>query len=170
VKVNIEQNEVTVSGPKGELRRRFHSDMSIKQDSGKLIISRPSDDKMYRSLHGLTRALLANMVQGVVTGFEKELEISGVGYRAEKKADKLAIRIGFSHPVEVTPLPGTSLEVEGTSRIKVRGIDKEKVGEMAAKIRAIRSPDKFKGKGIRYVREVVRLKAGKAGKAIGKKE
>ncbi|MFH1032326.1 MAG: 50S ribosomal protein L6 [Chloroflexota bacterium] len=169
VKVDIKEGEVTVTGPKGELRRRFHSDMAISVDNGKIIVSRPSDDKMHRSLHGLTRTLLANMVEGVVKGYEKELEITGVGYRAEKAGDKVLVRIGFSHPVELVPVPGITFQLEGTTHIKVKGIDKEKVGEVAAKIRDIRPPDRYKGKGIRYTGEVVRLKAGKAGKAIGQK-
>ena len=167
VAVNIKQAEVTVSGPKGELRRRFDPDMSITLDNNSLIVSRPSDSKVHRSLHGLSRSLLANMVEGVTSGFEKTLEIVGVGYRVEEAEDKLVIRIGYSHPVEVLPLPGVSLAIEGTNRIKVTGIDKEVVGEMAAKIRAIRPPDAYKGKGIRYAGESVRLKPGKAGKAIG---
>lgn len=167
VVVNLQQDEVTVTGPKGELRRRFHPDMSITLDNNTLLVSRPSDDRVHRSLHGLTRSLLANMVEGVSKGFEKGLEIVGVGYRAEQAGDKLVIRIGFSHLVDVTPMPGVSLGVEGNNRIKVTGIDKEVVGEMAARIRAIRPPDAYKGKGIRYAGETVRLKAGKAGKAIG---
>ena len=169
VVVSIKQDEVAVTGPKGELHRRFHPDMSITLDSDSLLVSRPSDSKVHRSLHGLTRSLLANMVQGVTNGFEKDLEIVGVGYRAEKLGDKLVIRVGFSHPVEITPLPGVSLDVEGANRIKVMGISKEAVGEMAARIRAVRPPDAYKGKGIRYAGEFVRLKAGKAGKAIGRK-
>ena len=167
VAVSIKQDEVTVTGPRGELYRRFHPDMSITLDDDTLMVSRPSDGRVHRSLHGLTRSLLANMVEGVARGFEKELEIVGVGYRAEKAGDKLVIRIGFSHLVEVPPLPGVSLSVEGSNRIKVTGIDKEVVGEMAARIRAIRPPDAYKGKGIRYAGESVRLKAGKAGRAIG---
>ncbi|UCH42635.1 MAG: 50S ribosomal protein L6 [Dehalococcoidales bacterium] len=167
VAVNIEQNKVTVTGPKGELSRSFHPDMSISLEDGVLTVSRPSDDRIHRSLHGLTRKLLANMVEGVSTGFEKGLEIVGVGYRAEKTGDKLVMRIGFSHQVEVSPLPGVALDVEGGNRIKVTGINKEIVGEMAARIRAVRPPDAYKGKGIRYAGERVRLKAGKAGKAIG---
>jgi large subunit ribosomal protein L6 len=169
VKVSIDNDEVTVTGPKGELRRRFNPDMAITLDDNILTVSRPSDSKEHRSLHGLTRSLLANMVQGVSKGFAKELEIVGVGYRAEKSGDKLVFRIGFSHPVEVTPLPGISLDVEGGNHIKVSGIDKEVVGEMAAEIRAIRPPDAYKGKGIRYAGEEVHLKAGKAGKAIGQR-
>ena len=167
VVVSIGEDEVVVSGPKGELRRRFHPDMSITLNNGSLTVSRPSDGREHRSLHGLTRSLLANMVEGVTNGFEKILEIVGVGYRAQKVEDKLVLNVGFSHSVEVIPLPGVSLAIEGTNRIKVAGIDKEVVGEMAARIRAIRPPDAYKGKGIRYARELVRLKAGKAGKAIG---
>jgi len=170
VAVDIKKDGVTVTGPKGELRRRFNPDMSITLNNNSLIVSRPSDSKVHRSLHGLTRSLLANMVEGVTSGFEKNLEIVGVGYRVEKAEDKLVIRVGFSHPVEVSPLPGVSLAVEGANRIKVMGIDREVVGEMAAEIRAIRPPDAYKGKGIRYAGELVHLKAGKAGKAIGMRE
>ena len=169
VTVDIKKDEVTVTGPKGELRRRFNSDMTIKLEDDTLTVARPSDSKEHRSLHGLTRSLLANMVQGVSGGFDKYLEIVGVGYRAEQTGEKLTLRIGYSHPVEVTPLPGVSLVAEGGNRIKVSGIDKEMVGEMAAEIRAIRPPDPYKGKGIRYAGEVVHLKPGKAGKAIGQK-
>ncbi len=170
VVVNIKRNEVKVTGPKGELHGRFHPDMSITMKDNTLTVERPSDSKEHRSMHGLTRSLLANMVEGVAKGFEKNLEIVGVGYRAEKKGDKLEIRVGYSHPVEVSPLPGLSLAVEGANRIKVSGISREAVGEMAAKIRAIRPPDAYKGKGIRYLGETVHLKAGKAGKAIGKRK
>ncbi len=166
VVVSLKQDEVTITGPKGELRRRFNPDMSITLQDNSLIVERPSDGKEHRSRHGLTRSLLANMVEGVANGFEKTLEIVGVGYRAEKKGDKLEIRVGYSHLVEVSPPPGVSLAVEGANRIKVSGIDKEVVGDMAAKIRAIRPPDAYKGKGIRYAGELVHLKAGKAGKAI----
>lgn len=167
VVVTINQNEVKVTGPKGELSRRFNPDISITQDNNTLKVSRPSDGRVHRSLHGLTRSLLANMVEGVTSGFEKNLEIVGVGYRAEKAGDKLVIRVGYSHPVEVSPLPGVSLAVEGTNFIKVTGINKEVVNQMAAEIRAIRPPDAYKGKGIRYAGESVRLKAGKA---VGKKK
>jgi len=168
VTVTINGNEVTVKGPKGELKRRFHPDMSISRSDDTLVVSRPSDNREHRSMHGLTRTLLANMVEGVAKGFEKNLDIVGVGYRAQKVGDKLVISVGYSHPVEVEPLPGVSLDVEGTNRVKVSGIDKEAVGEMAARIRAIRPPDAYKGKGIRYSGELVRLKPGKAGKAIGR--
>ena len=166
VVVSIKQDEVTVTGPRGELSRRFNPDMSISLKNNSLIVSRPSDGRVHRSLHGLTRSLLANMVEGVTSGFEKNLEIVGVGYRAEKAGDELVIRIGYSHQVEVSPLPGVSLAVAGANYIKVTGINKEVVNQMAAEIRAIRPPDAYKGKGIRYAGELVRLKAGKA---VGKK-
>ena len=169
VTVTINQDEVTVTGPKGELKRTFNPDMTITLEDNTLTVTRPSDDRIHRSIHGLTRTLLANMVQGVSEGFEKGLEIVGVGYRVEKSGDNLVIRVGYSHPVEVTPLPGISLNVETGNRIKVSGIKREVVGEMAAKIRNIRPPDAYKGKGIRYAGEKIRLKAGKAGKAIGKR-
>lgn len=168
VKVNIEGYRVTVSGPKGELSRSLPSEMLVNLEGDVLTVSRPSDSKKHRSYHGLTRSLLANMVDGVSKGFEKALDIVGVGYRAEKSGDKLIIRIGYSHPVEVTPLPGTALNVEGNNRIIISGINKEVVGQMAAEIRAIRPPDSYKGKGIRYAGETVRLKPGKAGKVVGK--
>ena len=170
VVVDIKKDGVTVTGPKGELRRCFNPDMSITLNDDTLVVTRPSDSREHRSLHGLTRSLLANMVEGVANGFEKNLEMVGVGYRVEKAGDGLVIRVGFSHPVEVSPLPGISLAVEGVNRIKVMGIDREVVGEMAAEIRAIRPPDAYKGKGIRYAGELVHLKAGKAGKAIGMRE
>jgi large subunit ribosomal protein L6 len=167
VAVEIKESRVTVTGPKGKLSRSLNPDMSFDLSGDTLTVSRPSDSKEHRSRHGLTRSLLANMVEGVSRGFEKNLEIVGVGYRAEKKGDNLVFRIGYSHPVEVVPLPGVSLDVEGANRIKVSGIDKEMVGEMAAEIRAIRPPDSYKGKGIRYAGERVRLKPGK-GKQSGK--
>lgn len=168
VSVTIEGSQVTVKGPKGELSRRFSPDMAIVLDGDILTVSRPSDVRQHRSLHGLTRTLIANMVEGVSNGFERALDIVGVGYRAEQQGEKLVLNIGFSHQVEVVPLPGVTLSVEGNNRMKVNGINKEDVGEMAARIRRIRPPDSYKGKGIRYGGEVVRLKAGKAGKAIGK--
>lgn len=168
VVVDIKDGEVKVTGPKGELHQRLSPEMLIRREGSILTVERPSDGRVHRSLHGLTRSLLANMVEGVTKGFEKDLEIVGVGYRAEKEGDKLVIRVGYSHLVEVSPLPGVSLALEGTNRIKIMGINKEVVGEMAARIRAIRPPDAYKGKGIRYAGEVVHLKAGKAGKAVGK--
>lgn len=167
VAVDIREGEVIVKGPKGELSRPLDPDMAVTLDDNILTVSRPSDSRVHRSMHGLTRSLLANMVEGVSAGFEKPLEIVGVGYRAEKAGDKLVLRIGFSHLVEISPLPGVSIEVEGNNRVKVTGINKEIVGEMAARIRAIRPPDAYKGKGIRYVGEIVRLKPGKSGKSAG---
>jgi large subunit ribosomal protein L6 len=168
VTVNIKKNRVTVTGPKGELSRPVSPEIRVTQQDNAITVSRPSDSKEHRSLHGLTRSLVANMVTGVSNGFDKYLEIVGVGYRAEKAEDKLTFRVGHSHPVEMTPLPGISFEVEG-NRIKVSGINREVVGEMAARIRRIRPPDTYKGEGIRYAGERVHLKPGKAGKAIGKK-
>jgi len=166
--VKIERSEVMVKGSKGELRRRFHRDISVALKDQCLIVTRPSDSKVHRSLHGLTRSLLANMVTGVSKGFEKVLEMNGVGYRAQKTGDKLLLQVGYANTVEFSPPPGISISVEGTNRIRVAGIDKELIGETAAKIRAVRPPDSYKGKGIRYFGEVIRLKPGKAGK-IGKK-
>jgi len=168
VTVDIKGESVTVKGPKGELNRSLPTEMLTKLEGDTLTVSRPSDSKEHRSQHGLTRSLLANMVEGVSKGFEKNLEIVGVGYRAEKVGNKLVLRIGYSHPVEVNPLPGTTLDVEGNNRIKVSGINKEIVGEMAAEIRAIRPPDSYKGKGIRYAGEIVHLKPGKAGKVVSR--
>ncbi len=168
VTVDIKGENVTVKGPKGELSRSLPTEMRLNLEGNTLTVTRPSESKKDRAFHGLTRSLLANMVEGVSKGFEKTLEIVGVGYRAEKVGEKLVIRIGFSHPVEVTPLPGITLAVEGNNRIKVSGINKEDVGEMAAEIKAIRPPDAYKGKGIRYAGEVVHLKPGKAGKVVGR--
>jgi large subunit ribosomal protein L6 len=169
VTVDIKGENITVKGPKGELSRRLPAEMVVRLDGNVLMVERPSDAKKHRAYHGLTRSLVANMVDGVSRGFEKTLEIVGVGFRAEKAGEKLNLRIGFSHQVEVKPLPGTSFTVEGINRIKVSGIDKEVVGEMAAEIRAIRPPDAYKGKGIRYSGEKVHLKPGKAGKVVGRK-
>ena len=169
VTVKIDNNEISVKGPKGELKRTFHPEMSIVMEDNTLKVTRPSDDRVHRSLHGLTRTLLSNMVQGVTTGFEKGLEITGVGYRAEKSGENLMVRVGYTKPVEVVPLPGVSFSLEGVTRIKVLGNDKEVVGQMASRIRAIRPPDVYRGKGIKYSGEVLRHKAGKAAKAIGGK-
>jgi len=165
VKVNIKGNEVTVEGGKGKLVRLFHPDISITLKDGNLIVARPTDNRNHRALHGLTRSLLNNMVEGVTKGFEKGLELSGVGYRAQKAGNKLSLQIGFSHPVEFTPPAGVEIVVEGTNRIKIIGSDKELVGETAAQIRALRHVDSYKGKGIKYTGERLRLKPGKAGKA-----
>lgn len=166
VEIKVEPgNLVTVKGPKGTLTRALHPDMQIEVAEGRVVVHRPSDARHHRALHGLTRALLANMVTGVSQGFRKELEIVGVGYRAELQGQKLVLSLGFSHPVEVEPPEGIAFEVDRSGRkFSVLGIDKELVGEVAAKIRAKRPPEPYKGKGIRYVGEYVRMKAGKGGK------
>lgn len=169
VSVDISGKEILVKGAKGELRRIIHPEVSVAKQDGQLIVTRPDDSKLHKSLHGLTRTLIANMVDGVSKGFEKDLELSGVGYRAQKAGEKLVLQVGFSHSVEFVPPPGISLVVGGTNKIKVQGIDKELVGQIAASIREIRPPDAYKGKGIKYAGERVRLKPGKAGKATAKK-
>jgi large subunit ribosomal protein L6 len=168
VTVNIKDSQVKIKGPKGEVNQEVMPGIGVKLEEGKLVVSRTSDTKEQKALHGLTRALLNNMVTGVTKGWEKNLEIVGVGFRAEKTGEKLTLRLGFSHIVEVSPLPGIVLAIDGPTKIKVTGIDKEVVGEMAAELRGIRPPDAYKGKGIRYAGEVVRIKPGKAGKAVGK--
>jgi len=168
VRVDVKGNEVTVEGGKGKLTRSFHPDMSITFKDGNLMVARPTDNRNHRALHGLTRSLLANMVEGVTKGFEKILELSGVGYRAQKAGNKLSLQIGFSHPVDFSPPDGVEIVVEGTNRVRIIGIDKEVVGETAAQIRAVRPADSYKGKGVRYAGERVRLKPGKAGKAAVK--
>lgn len=165
VDVQIDGSTVRVKGPKGELARAFHRKISFNIDDGRVIVSRPNDEKQSRALHGLSRSLLANMVTGASEGFTKTLELQGVGYRAQQTGEKITLSVGYSRPVEVVPPPGIQLEVEGTSRVHVRGIDKELVGQVAANIRKIRKPEPYKGKGIRYLGERVRRKAGKAGKA-----
>lgn len=169
VTIMIKDDGVTVNGPKGELHQRIHPAMAVTLENNVLIVSRPDDIQLHRALHGLTRTLLANMVQGVTKGFVRELEVTGVGYRVEKAGNNLKLRMGFSHPIEIAPMPGVTLDVEGTTKIKVNGMAKEVVGEMAAKIRGIRLPDVYRGKGIKYSDEVIRKKAGKAGKGVGVK-
>ena len=165
VEVTIHGSDVKVKGPKGELSRTVHRDISVRLEDNQLIVNRPTDHRLHRSLHGLTRALLANMVHGVHEGFRKELEIQGVGYRAQLEGDKLILSVGYSHPVQVLPPPGITLSVDkGYRAIAVEGVDKELVGRVAAEIRAVRKPEPYKGKGIRYAGEYVRRKAGKAGK------
>ncbi len=169
VKVDVQDGVVTVTGPKGTLTREIvNSNIQVQQEDGRLVVTRANDEKAQRSMHGLYRTLLANMVTGVSTGFTKTLEIQGVGYRVQKQGNGLVLSVGFSHPVEVAPPQGITLDVEGNNRIHVSGIDKEQVGQVAANIRKIRPPEPYKGKGIRYQGEVVRRKAGKAGKG-GKK-
>jgi large subunit ribosomal protein L6 len=164
VEVNVDGSQVSVKGPKGTLDQTFHADMRIVMDDDSVRIERPSDERLHRSLHGLTRTLLANMVEGVTNGFEKRLEIVGVGYRAALKDSNLELAVGFSHSVTFRPPPGIEFEVPAPNRITVRGIDKQLVGEVAAEIRKIRKPEPYKGKGIRYEGEYVRKKAGKAAK------
>ncbi|MFN2591072.1 MAG: 50S ribosomal protein L6 [Actinomycetota bacterium] len=164
VEVEVDGSRVAVKGPRGRLERVFHDDMRITLEDGTLAVTRPSDERLHRSLHGLTRSLIANMVEGVTGGFEKRLEIVGVGYRAAVKGRDLELALGFSHPVTVTAPEGIDFEVPAPNRITVRGIDKELVGEVAANIRKIRKPEPYKGKGVRYEGEYVRKKAGKAAK------
>ena len=157
-------NTVTVKGPKGTLTEKISPDMMIEQDNGVLHVKRPSDDKQHRALHGLTRSLIHNMVVGVTEGFAKNLEIEGVGYRAQLQGSKLVLNMGYSHPVEFEAPEGISFEVPAPTRITVKGISKQQVGQMAADIRAVREPEPYKGKGIRYAGEYVRRKEGKTGK------
>ncbi len=166
VRVQIEGSTVTVSGPLGDLRRELHPDMRLHLEEGQLTVTRPSDQPQHRALHGLTRTLLANMVTGVTDGFSKMLELHGVGYRAQQMGANVQMSVGFSHPVDVVAPPGVTLEVDGTNRIRVSGLDKELVGQAAAEIRRVRPPEPYKGKGIRYEGEYVRHKAGKAGKTL----
>lgn len=164
VEVTVEGHTVRVKGPKGELSRTLHSDIGVTVADGRVEVSRPSDQKPHKALHGLSRTLVANMVEGVTRGFSKGLEIAGVGYRAVRQGNKLVLTVGFSHPVEVQMEPGIEIEVPAPTRIIVRGIDKERVGQTAAQIRGVRPPEPYLGKGIRYEGEKVRRKAGKAGK------
>ena len=164
VEVKIEGNKVTVTGPKGTLSHEFNEDMIIKLEDGVLSVGRPSDEREHRSLHGLSRTLLSNMVTGVSDGFSKNLEIVGVGYRAEMAGSDLKMALGFSHPVLVKAEQGITFEVPAPTKITVRGIDKQRVGQVAAEIRAWRKPEPYKGKGVRYRDEYVARKAGKTGK------
>jgi len=163
VEIKIENNIITVKGPKGVLSQSIPEDITIEREENELLVKRPSDAKRHRAMHGLTRALVANMVTGVTSGFEKKLEMVGVGYRAQMQGSKLVINIGFSNPVEVEPPQGIEFEVPAVTKITVKGIDKQLVGNTAADIRAIRKPEPYKGKGLRYENEVVRRKAGKTG-------
>lgn len=161
--INIEGNLVSVKGPKGELSREIHPDMILELENGTLNVKRPTDEKNHRSLHGLSRTLINNMVVGVTKGFSKTLEIAGVGYRAAKSGTKLNLTLGFSHPLEVEPPQGITIDVPAPNKIIVSGIDKEVVGALAAKIRGYREPEPYKGKGIKYEGEIIRRKVGKAG-------
>jgi large subunit ribosomal protein L6 len=169
VTVTIEGRSVTVMGPKGTLQRNLHPDMIVRQDDGTLTVERPSDAKFHRQLHGLTRTLVANMVEGVTNGYRKGLEITGVGYRAQKIGEKLQLSLGYSHQIEIEPPAGIAFDLENPTRLAVVGIDKELVGQIAARVRATRKPEPYKGKGVRYAGERIRRKAGKAGKIGGKK-
>lgn len=167
VEVKLEGQDISVKGPKGALSRSLHNDMIIKIEDGRIVVTRPSDEKQHRALHGLTRTLINNMVEGVTKGYEKSLELVGVGYRASKQGNKLVLTVGYSHPVEFEPEKGLEIEVPAPTKIIVKGADKEKVGMLAANIRAVREPEPYKGKGIKYANEIIRRKAGKAG---GKKK
>ncbi|WP_067846482.1 50S ribosomal protein L6 [Alicyclobacillus mali (ex Roth et al. 2021)] len=164
VEVSVNAGEVTVKGPKGQLARRIHPDMKVIVQDNQVVVERPSDEKVHRALHGTTRSVIANMVEGVTNGYAKNLELVGVGYRATKQGNKVTLSVGFSHPVELPQTEGIELEVPAQNRIVVRGIDKELVGIYAAKVRSIRPPEPYKGKGIRYEGENVRRKIGKTGK------
>ncbi|WP_338752617.1 50S ribosomal protein L6 [Bacillus sp. FJAT-52991] len=159
-----ENNTVTVKGPKGELTRTFNKDMKIEIEGNVISVIRPSESKEHRTNHGTTRALLANMVEGVSKGFEKSLELIGVGYRAQKQGNKLVLNVGYSHPVEMEPEAGVEVEVPSNTKVIVKGVSKERVGAFAANIRDVRPPEPYKGKGIRYEGEYVRRKEGKTGK------
>ena len=164
VEVSIVDNFATVKGPKGELKQQFDKDMTFNIEGSEITVVRPSDSKRHRTVHGTTRAILANMVAGVSTGFKKELELIGVGYRAQMQGKKLVLSVGYSHPVEFEEIEGITLGVEGNTKVSIEGINKEVVGQYAAKVRAVRPPEPYKGKGIRYVGEYVRRKEGKTGK------
>jgi len=165
VEVKIDGSNVAVKGAKGTLEQSFHPDMNIAMEGSQILVTRPSDRKDHRSLHGLTRTLIANMVTGVSEGFRKELEVNGVGYRAAKQGNDLVMNLGFSHQVVVSEIPGITIEVPAPNKINVVGIDKQAVGQFAAEIREKRPPEPYKGKGIKYIDEVIVRKEGKAGKA-----
>ncbi|MDO4301691.1 MAG: 50S ribosomal protein L6 [Clostridia bacterium] len=165
VEVKLEDgNVITVKGPKGTLTRKLVDDLTIEVSAAEVTVTRPSDLKRYKQLHGLTRTLIANMVEGVTNGYKKELEINGVGYRAAKSGNKLTLTLGYSHPVEMIDPEGITTTLEGNNKIIVEGIDKEKVGQFAAEIRTKRPPEPYKGKGIKYATETIRRKVGKTGK------
>jgi large subunit ribosomal protein L6 len=164
VEVKLDNNTVTVKGPKGELSRELSDEMKINIENNVITVERPSDNKEHRGLHGTTRSLISNMVEGVSKGFEKSLEIQGVGYRAQKQGNKVVINAGYSHPVELEKIDGIEIDVPKNTQLTVKGIDKELVGAVASNIRAIRPPEPYKGKGIRYAGEYVRQKEGKTAK------
>ena len=164
VDVTIDGRNVTVKGPKGTLSRSLHPDITVSSEDGTLVVTRPTEQKTHKQLHGLTRTLVNNMVVGVTDGYRKGLEITGVGYRAALNGKKLTLNLGYSHPIEIDPPAGISFEVENPTRLAVVGIDKELVGQIAAKVRATRKPEPYKGKGVRYAGEYIQRKAGKTGK------
>ena len=168
VEVKINGSEVTVKGPKGELKNTFNADMAIAMEGNEIIVTRPSDDKEHRSLHGLTRTLIANMVEGVSNGYSKTLEVNGVGYRVQKQGKNLVMNLGFSHQVIVEEVPGITIEVPGPNQIVISGADKQQVGQFAAEVREKRPPEPYKGKGIKYADEHIRRKEGKAAKGAKK--
>ena len=169
VDVTIDGRTLTVKGPKGTLTRELHPDIAVAREDDRLVVTRPTEQKTHKQLHGLTRTLVNNMVVGVTDGYRKSLEITGVGYRAAKVGEKLQLNLGYSHPIEIAPPQGISFEVENPTRLAVVGIDKELVGQVAAQVRSTRKPEPYKGKGVRYAGEYIRRKAGKAGKIGGKK-
>ncbi|HKB27442.1 MAG TPA: 50S ribosomal protein L6 [Candidatus Limnocylindrales bacterium] len=169
VDVSIDGRSVTIKGPRGTLSRELHPEMLVQREADEIVVARPSEQKMHKQLHGLTRTLVNNMVIGVTTGYRKALEINGVGYRAALVGQKLQLNLGYSHQIEIDPPAGISFEVENPTHLAVVGIDKELVGQIAARVRATRKPEPYKGKGVRYAGEQVRRKAGKAGKIGGKK-
>ena len=169
VDITFDGRIITVTGPKGTLTRELPPRIAVDREGETLVVTRPTENKLDKSLHGLTRTLVNNMVVGVTTGYRKGLEIVGVGYRAQKTGEKLVLALGYSHPIEIDPPAGITFELENPTRLTVVGIDKEAVGQMAAKVRAMRKPEPYKGKGVRYSGEQVRRKAGKAGKIGGKK-
>ena len=169
VDVTIDGRLLTVKGPKGTLSRTLHPDMTVSREEDNLVVTRPTEQKTHKQLHGLTRTLVNNMVVGVTDGYRKGLEITGVGYRATLNGKKLTLNLGYSHPIEIDPPDGISFEVETPTRLAILGIDKELVGHVAARVRSQRKPEPYKGKGVRYTGEVIRRKAGKAGKIGGKK-
>ena len=164
VNVTLDTSLITVKGPKGSLSRELHKEMKVLIDNNVITIERPTDNKLHRSLHGTTRSIVANMVDGVTVGYVKTLELVGVGYRASKKDDKVVLNVGYSHPVEIVPADGIEFDVPTNTKILVKGINKELVGETAAKIRSVREPEPYKGKGIKYEGERILRKEGKAGK------
>lgn len=164
VEVKIDGNKVTVKGTKGTLEQSFHQDMNIEMEGSQILVTRPSDNKNHRALHGLTRTLIANMVTGVSEGFKKELEINGVGYRAKKEGTNLVMNLGYSHDVIMPEIPGITIEVPAPNKVNILGPDKQAVGQFAAEVREKRPPEPYKGKGIKYVGEVIIRKEGKAGK------